>query len=469
MTAPPYALPLAPAAFDRALRTGHGRAWQHAARHGVADRIDSVVNACLNNLAYDPQCDVDRAAWLLKIVEAAPERERVVTRVLAEVDEPASGINAFWHRVQRCDLLARLAKRGYADAREALYRAFGKSDDSAELIGCAEIIGLDHSDGLIWICTRLGEMLRDEPDAALGDDPLTYYDEQHGDGAATRLLEFVGRSNEAVRRYLDSLAQRSDVDRSFVGSAPARGYRNPEYVRLAADAPERARAMWNKRTAADVVAWVEETPDDLGSEVPSGAWLGSWGWRASESELAAIAERLRAEYEPVRILRYLRVFQRRRIPVFDEALIALTKHDHHHIRWVSYQVLSNVSNVHVRALALAALDRDAILEGSIELFRENWAPGDYLTIQRALFLPDDADCTHSVAQDLLAVIEMHRTPDAVDLLLYVYEHSPCAPCRRQAVALLREVNAAPVWLIDEYGYDAGTVDADESGERTGVR
>ena len=67
--------------FARALRQGRGAAFLHVKEYGDKDKgiKEEILNACLNNLVYDRQCETERSAWLATIIEIgrASCRERV--------------------------------------------------------------------------------------------------------------------------------------------------------------------------------------------------------------------------------------------------------------------------------------------------------------------------------------------------------------------------------------------------------
>ena len=70
--------------FCDALDKGLGRAVIQVREQGQDNLGDDILNACLHNLAYDPQCEGDHADWMLEIVELTGNRERAPKTLLLE-------------------------------------------------------------------------------------------------------------------------------------------------------------------------------------------------------------------------------------------------------------------------------------------------------------------------------------------------------------------------------------------------
>ena len=148
-TSPPYSLPLDAVSFRRALQQGHGRVVLHARHHGIDDRIEDVLHACLHNLVYDSLYEDDRGSWMIRLIDEAGAVSALAPRLIAEINEPLPD------ECQRRVVLRSLATRGYAEARDMLYRMFRKNEDSFSPFSCEQIIELDGADGLIHVCEKL--------------------------------------------------------------------------------------------------------------------------------------------------------------------------------------------------------------------------------------------------------------------------------------------------------------------------
>jgi hypothetical protein len=61
---------------------------------------------------------------------------------------------------------------------------------------------------------------------------------------------------------------------------------------------------------------------------------------------------------------------------------------------------------------------------------------------------------HGLGQASLKVIDEHQELEAAEVLLYLYEHGPCASCRRRVVEHLLELELLPDWMRYECGFDS---------------
>ena len=182
--------------------------------------------------------------------------------------------------------------------------------------------------------------------------------------------------------------------------------------------------------------------------------LRTWGRKAPESELAAVVERLSQETIPIRLFRYLQVFLARTHPAPDDTLLAFADHHRPMIRRVAYSVLSRLDDPRVRQLALARLQPEPMSKGALSMFEASYRPGDHHAIERAIFIPENVDDLHRLALDLVNIFGRHPLPDARDLMLFAYEHSPCGICRESSVRTLSRIGDLPSWLREEAAFDA---------------
>lgn len=448
----PYTLPLGPEQFAVALRSGHGRAVQHVLAYGATGFDDLIVNACLHNQAYDAQCEGSRAAWMLQIAEAAGLEKRVAREVAAALRAGAND-DGIWDVSQCTRLALYFAERGEGDARSALYAACGKTSDGADLVAAHEIIGLDGADGLLFVAERLGERLVKSPESQIDDFPIRWYDEQHGKGAARRILAAAAAQHAHVSAYLRHIEDARGKlrgRRRRIDNIPKSWFEEP-----------RKRPSIHSMSADDVLRDI-----DAGAPGKAKFFYRSWGMRTSESALQAIAARLFQETNPDRLARLLAVFMARPFPLFDARTVRFADHADRDVRWAAYAALANHAHPDVRKLALDRLNAERFEERELMLFKLNLRPGDWALIRHSLEWPADTERLHSLLSDVQDVFGLAPSEEAVEPLLLVYERTPCAICRHCAVNALDRSGRVPPWVAEECRYDvdprAGAA-ASESG------
>ncbi|RCS44755.1 hypothetical protein DTL42_17725 [Bremerella cremea] len=127
--------------------------------------------------------------------------------------------------------------------------------------------------------------------------------------------------------------------------------------------------------------------------------------------------------------------------------------------------MANLRSAEVRRFALEQLEQGD-KASAIDLFKNNFEPGDERRILQAIKLPENDFQRHGILTDILYVLKENADADVADLGQIVYFHTPCSFCRESAVKLLLGQNVAPAWLLEEAQYDAieEILDQDEESE-----
>ena len=416
---PPPTFPLTRDQFAEALAKGLGRAHLHLQRHGGAGLEDLVLDACLHERAYDPQCEEDRGHWLAALTSAAG-LEGAILPALVESLRGLGDVGE-WDRFHRCSVAAQFAARSHNAAREALYAAFRESIERDDPVGASDIIALDGAEGLIAVADALGQRLRTNPELEVGEWRLAWFDKKAGPGNGRAILERAASGNPAIRRYL-------------------------EHVELATREERPPRPM---PSLAEIVAAIDDPCTSFRSHK-----LRRWSRRASENDLEVIANRLRAGSEPTALQKCLMCFERRPYAPLLSRFLELAGHANVDVRRAAVAALSQITHGEVRALALRRVEAVRITDGELRLFATNYSPGDELRFLRPMVvLPPAADDRHRVGLDILSVFEQNPAAVARPCMLWLYTLTPCSMCRNDAVRILLAQGRAPAWLIEEAQFD----------------
>lgn len=420
--------------FAAAIQKGLGRALMHVRANGAGGLEDLIVGACVHDPTYDSQCEPERWPWLIEIVDVAGLAAQIEGPVIAELAKPATAID-YWHRQHQCSILAELASRGSLSARDAVYGALGRSPDSADIIGVGQIIDLDGRAGLLHVAAYLGRLLRDAPDSNIDDEPVYCYDSKHADGDALGIIAEAAAQDSDIKMYFDHLQSMEASRRARDAASTQARYRG----RI-----EEIRSY----SAEQIIAFCENRESHLRQSSPS------IGVHANSDVLTAVAEAMFRESDAARLRRYLRIFTRKGLPVYDRRIIPFLDHDDERVRWFAAQALAHHAHEEVRELAVMRLQRDGAQGANVNLFQSNYRSGDHRLIEDALRPLDDADKTHNLIGSLLDVFKANSTTEGRVPLLFAYEHSPCAICRMDAVQLLVGQGLVPAWLREECRFDA---------------
>lgn len=129
-------VPLDACSFERYLRAGHGRAALDLRDHGLRGHSDLLRRACIRNLAFDPQVECARAAWVIGLLDSVGGPAPWMGDILAALPVTENEHDA----LQLAQILDLLAERGDERARGVL-------EEQRRLARFIEV----YEDGTDWI------------------------------------------------------------------------------------------------------------------------------------------------------------------------------------------------------------------------------------------------------------------------------------------------------------------------------
>lgn len=418
--APPI-FPLTATAFGAALRAGHGRAMQQVVQHGARGLEDKLIDACIACLSFDPQCEAERAPWLFSIADRAKLNEKVVQALEATA---GNELENYRDLDQRSAILKELAAAGSDDARRLLYATLARLTETGDVIGDRHIVALDGEAGLLHVARQLGRWLQADPDFWVSEGLIAQCDDVTGTEGAMPALERAAVVDPDIAAYVAAIRKPHAS-----GSSPT------------------VRPDTMAYSGARIVAYVKTDPKEACH------WFRQWGAHADNDACETVFAALLASDEPEHVKRLLRCFAKNGVPRFDARLLQWLAHPDEQVRWNAVKALAPVMHGEVRSAA-KQLIADGDLARGIALLVNNFEAGDFAMCAGHLALPDDADEAHTLVGELVDLCAAHPGGDALDCLLYVYEHSPCSTCRREAVKVLIGMDSAPAWVLAESGVDA---------------
>ncbi len=392
MSASPFTLPLTAAQFAAALQNGQGRALMHVCASGAAGIEDVIIDACLRDLAYDPQCEGDRSGWLMDIVDASGASDRIARALMPRLDEPT---DEFWDATQRCRIAFELAKRGRPEARTRLYACLRKWPDFTSVLGAE------------------GDLSRSTAPAASCMSPSTWggcSSMSEGSGLMTRRCTDSTRSTARARGGASWMQPRR-------GAAEVAAYlrhldereasRRADNASLEASGSTRHAEKMQRITAADAIRRME-----TGGPHQSPYWFTEWGRRAREEGLCIIFEFMLTRPDPAVLCACLRVFSRRALSAFDARMLRYADHALPEVRTLAHKALSNYTHPEVRRLGIERLGAGQALEGELLLLKKNYEPGDAGVIERVLRVPQDRHQLHGLGFELVELFRANQVAES---------------------------------------------------------
>jgi len=404
---------VSPEEFIAALAKGSGRT-MILMRQSPDRQVfqDALFAACVHNLAYDPQCENERSRYLADLISATGAPQAFFIRLLA-ILRAELGDEERLDVPQIFDTLVLLALDHPDLDAEALRRIYADMADEEDRLDCLD--ALVRLDGL--------------PALLRGIEALNAELEERSwrvDGLIEALREHQGPGVDIA----DLRAGNAALDR-LMAHAEAQNAPPPE--------PQ-------PYDFADIRASLQR------GERPDRPW--DWLRRLTDAEWRLLAEDLAAETDEKTAAVYLRLFARRD---FSGDLAPL-------LRWAqgpgdlastfyAVMALGRIRAPAVRALALKMIE--ARQPRGARLLRSNFEPGDFARLKRLLDALSDIDEAHDLGLSILDIVSRQDTPpEADDILLELYDRTPCGRCRHDTVTALAALDAAPPWMVEECRFDA---------------
>lgn len=424
-------------AFRAALAQGRGVALMHVLAHGLAGVDQLVLTACLENQAYDRQCEELRAPWLYRMFKNAPEYEAFRRRIMIELLDMSEDSSA----EQLCDLAALMAYDGDDEAKAALRTYVWGQDFAVDTAGCHAIASVDGLAAVREIARRYGRVLLAEPDAFV-DTLDGVIDDAQAQAGAFADLAHLAQSDTNIAAYVRH--EQQDMDRCAAG---------------AMEGPAE-RVARRQRSAVDILAGfpLDAVLAAATRHDPSKVKFLRFGRWCDDAALVVVLERLNMEHDPEAALRLLWVFQNATPPFIPACLWGFAVHPDARLRDAALTALGHVADPAVGAFARHFLgQRTFAAEDAavIELFTNNFQPGDENLIMDALdgMVPDD-DEAHRIGLSVLAFAKRDHLPSTAAILHWLYRTNPCTICRASAIGLLADAQCLDVAVRLECQFDA---------------
>ncbi len=385
--------------FADALRKGHGRALAHVREHGDAGVEDLLLEACVRNLSYDPQCEDSRSGWLMQMLAAVPDATTYYATILSAFAETDRHYDA----AQMAGMVRRMAENDVSGARAALYAKFDRQQFDEWAIA-PHLVMLDGAEGLLHVARGLGRRLATDSEFWLADT-RGWFEEELGPGPTAAILDEAADTDEDVRRFRDASTHRED------------GPPSDPRPRLSLD---------------EFLAVVSE-----GKRHYRG-WARRFGRRATGDEMARLLELVEREGDPVRLASMLMAFVEP-LPAGPQPLLRFARSDVAGVRDAAIEALALYADP-----AVAAVSREMLAAGSVEgarLLALNYDQQQFDQLVGLLPRTGDAFQIHGLGIDVLEVCG--NRPEAAAGLIWMYEASPCSFCRNSAVSDLVEIDRLP--------------------------
>ena len=357
----------------------------------------------------DAQCETTRGWYTAELMRASDHESVLCDLVIRHLGRTKGPRRDQSHRKA---IVAELAKRGNLKANDALHAGFDPADEfrlAGEILEAEGLVGLDwlitHSDGYLvpesaWILRWWVEDLQ----SAYGDDMVLQW------------LEKESAHRGEVATFKRLLAEEPPAQK---------------------DHPKEAQISYDSLREQ----WAASEP---GQQISTSMWVV----KASEDELRKAWKAFESELDPDWLRRIARGLKRK--PKFANIdIIADRARSWNGDLNPFVSALEEIKDERLRQLGLDLAQAGRIEDG-VAILATNASPGDEPVIVAALRTITDDGHLHVAGMD---VLRMSDDLDTFEMLLWVYEQTPCSFCREGAVDNLIKSHNPPAWLLQECLWD----------------
>lgn len=407
------------------MRKGLGRAYLYVKENGDRDIQDDLLCFCLNDARYDSQCEDSRAEWLVSLIDLTGNQDFYFPKIIDALPE-ADG----WDALQIFILCGILAGRGMNEARSAVYKKFD-SGEVCEYTGGEVLIEMDGIAGLSHAARYFGNKLLADKDDWDNGHAFNCACEKLGESAALTSLRETAQADPLISIYLE---------RTLTEKA----------AKANSESQESSRERFRKEYPLEkILANIEEC---------KGKYPGSYmrfGKNATPEEIDFVFEKLLAETRVEQLIRYLWIFRKIEVPVLHDRLFQIASSSDTKTQRAAISALRNSHAPEIRQLGidLVSSKESTVRFDAIELFINNYEPGNQEIILSALRDIQDIDTLHGTCMDVIRIFENHNDLALNDCMLWVYENTPCSTCRKWSVELLDKHGLLPDKLLHECQFD----------------
>lgn len=395
--------------FATALARGSGRAMVLLRQSTEKESFrEALVHACLRNVAYDPQCEDERCKFLARLIFETGDEVGFFTALVPRLTD--DGIDV----LQLFGVLAQLAAKCGDLQKLVVRRAYARLSDDDQFECLDALVRLDGLPALIRGVERFVDICEDEGWRARS---LLDSLREHGEIDPAQLLLSASAEYPQLERFIDCL-------RANQQPMPNAADETYEFAAI------RAGLQLGQR--------------------PPGAWLR----KLSEDEWRNLAEDFELQTEESSALQYLRLFQRRPYPNDPRHMFQWMRSSNLRVLWSTAAALGRIESPLVRDIALGRIQNGDPI--GVRLLVSNYKFGDMRNIFKLLSGLSRDHEIHDLGLSVLDLVERNdiSSNDSRDVLLLLYEKTPCSMCRRYAVEQLAKAGSVPSWIVEECRFDA---------------
>ncbi|MCW1884652.1 hypothetical protein OKA04_07910 [Luteolibacter flavescens] len=153
---------------------------------------------------------------------------------------------------------------------------------------------------------------------------------------------------------------------------------------------------------------------------------------------------------PAGLVNYLSFFDRTGFPEIWEEHLPLLSHLDEEVRRQAHSTMSHHADPELRMAAYETLARGEVLN-FVTLLHRHARPVDIGPMLEAVSAPGAFADDDELRSAVLRLLDLAGEQETIDprILIWIYKHSPCRMCRREAVDLMADRSVLPRWIAEE--------------------
>lgn len=412
--------------FWKYAQLGSGRAYLIFREHKELDFTREIIQLCLKNFSYDPQCEGVRSEYAMQFIRALPQKEREC--VFASIKPHLENDKALddWDCIHFFYVVVKIAHEFEPFFGELLRKRFDECDDDALIEGfpASAVIELDGFDGMVRVARKFGKAFKVHDDWAEDDYYTCCVPNMKSERVRAKLAE-LAESDQDIRAYLERI---EECEKEAEERKAERKKNEPE------SNFERVKKAFYTGQDHVIRRYVKQLTLD---------------------EVKYFADDMKTVKSQKELIKYLRMFWLIPYPYDAKYLLSLlSKRKNSYFNDCLVDALSLLTSPEIRLLAEKALDSNKYSPFYLALLIKNYRKGDGAKIARKLKEIKDFEDAHYDVFVLGDIYNENVTPDCLEPLTIFYERTKCGLCRTHAAELMEKAGVLPQNIREELPFDS---------------
>jgi hypothetical protein len=410
--------------FRQSIKCGTGEANFILRENPGINFSKEIKRAALTNLAYDSQCEGDRAQYVAGLINLTNKKQDIVNTIVEALGSEQDDTYAL---DQLFELAAIFAKEGDKKARQAIYKRYHKQVFSdSDCCGQDAIVKLDGIEGLRHIAAIRGKIfVKDPKEFSDASDSwfVDYFQEENPTINVYEELEIASKHNPHIRKYLNAIMEHK-CSRKKPSQRPRYNY---EIVKANIE---------NRKVVPAPPPRVKELTDE---------------------EIIRLADDFLEESDPIKQEKYLRIFASTRYPYDYHCILPIAKKPNsskNRLVEFACESLQYFTAEDIRQFALEKLEKTNNPADYLYLLVANYQEGDYKLLKKIATKYRNEDVIHSLIWGYLAIYKANKMKECKEPLEILYERLNCGIHRYEMIEILHTNGALSERILREIEFDS---------------